>query len=221
MQVIKTLPQKHLLIYCLAAVAPLMVMGLLFNVPLAASGRFVPGTDQRLLGYLVEAEFLAAASGILPLLPLLFRVTRPVLRFLPKLVFIIFGGIGASVAHTISGTIGMLCYALLVFVTFGGGTLCIFDWLYPVTRTFLTMLRWSVSLFVYVTLQLRMGLDVDIDTWKNSRDAIAFGAAYFYILCLLEVVLYPPLTWYLEYRLRDEHRYSVALDGFGKAMEPG
>lgn len=112
----------------------------------------------------------------------------------------------------------MLFYVVLVFVTFGGGTLFIFDWLYSVTRTFLTLLRWSVALFLYVTLQLQFGLDIDIELWKNTSDAITFGAAYFYILCLLEVLLYPPLTWHLEYRLRDEQRYSRALDGFGRGL---
>jgi len=57
----------------------------------------------------------------------------------------------------------MLFYVVLVFVTFGGGTLFIFDWLYSVTSTFLTLLRWSVALFLYVTLQLQFGLDIDIE----------------------------------------------------------
>ncbi len=121
-------------------------------------------------------------------------------------------------AYTVAGTTGMLFYVVLVFVTFGGGTLFIFYWLYSVTRTFLTLLRWSVALFLYVTLQLQFGLDIDIELWKNTSDAITFGAAYFYILCLLEVLLYPPLTWHLEFRLRDEQRYSRALDGFGRAL---
>lgn len=80
------------------------------------------------------------------------------------------------------------------------------------------MLRGSVALFLYVTLQLQFGLDIDIELWKSTRDAITIGAAYFYILCLLEVVLYPPLTLHLDYRLRDEQRYSRALDCFGRAL---
>lgn len=218
MQVIKTLPHKHLLIYCIAAVLPLMLMAVLFNIPLAANGRFFPGTDSTTLGYIVHSEFLAAASGVFPLIPLLFKINRKLFRWVPKLIFIVLGSVCAWVALTVAGTAGMLFYVVLVFVTYGGGTLFIFDWLFPVTRTFLTLLRWSVALFAYVTLQLKLGLDVDPEVWKNTREAITFGATYFYILSLLEVVLYPPLTWYLEYRLRDEHRYSVALDGFGKSL---
>jgi hypothetical protein len=216
--VVKTLPHKHLLIYCLAAVVPLMLMGLLFNVPLVSNGSFVPGTDQRILGYIVQSEFLAAASGILPLIPLLFTIKRRSLRFVPKMTFAICGFGCAWLAYSAAGTTGMLFYALQVFVTFGGGTLFIFDWLYSVTRTFLTLLRWSVALFVYVTLQVQLGLDADIELWKDTTGAISFGATYFYILCLLEVLVYPPLTWHLEYRLRDELRYSVALDGFGRSL---
>jgi hypothetical protein len=80
------------------------------------------------------------------------------------------------------------------------------------------LLRWSAALFIYVTLQLHMNLDVDIENWKHTSDVVDFGAGYFYILCLLEVVLYPALTWYLEYRLQDEQSYSLALDGFGRAL---
>ena len=217
MQVIKTLAHKHLVIYCLAAVLPMMAMAVLFNVPLATGG-FLPGTDIKTLGYIIQSEFLAAASGIFPLIPLLFKIRSKAFRWLPKIVFIFFGFICAWVAHTFAGTTGMVFYVLLVFLTFGGGSLFIFDWLFGVTRTFLTLLRWSVALFTYVSLQLNLGLDADIEVWKNTPDAITFGATYFYILCVLEVVLYPPLTWYLEYRLADEQRYSVALDGFGKAL---
>jgi hypothetical protein len=218
MQVIKTLPQKHLLIYCLAAVLPLMTMGLLFNIPLAFNGHFLPGTDLQVLGYVIQSEFLAAASGILPLIPLLFTIKNKLFRWVPKTSFIILGFGCASLAHSVAGTTGMLFYALLVFLTYGGGTLFIFDWLSAVTRTFLSLLRWSLSLFLYVCLQLQLELDADVTLWKDTVAAIGFGATYFYLLCLLEVVLYPPLTWYLEYRLRDERRYSVALDGFGKVL---
>jgi hypothetical protein len=219
MPVIKSLPQRHLLVYCLAAAVPLFLVALCFNVRLALGGALVPGTDSGVLGYVVESQFLAAASGILPLIPLLFKVTSRRLRYLPKGIFIVFGYGCAWVAYSVSGTTGMLFFVLQVFVTYGGGTLFIFDWLYGVTRTFLSLLRWSVALFLYVTLQLQLGLDADIEVWKNTHEGIAFGAAYFYVLCVLEVVLYPPLTWYLEYRLHDENAYSRALDGFGKAMK--
>jgi len=216
MQVIKKLPHKHLLIFCVAAALPLLLTGLFFNIPLAFPGKFIPGTSPKLLGYLIHSAFLAAASGILPLIPLLFSFKRRILRLVPKILFILFGFACAWFAYTVAGTAGMLFYVLLVFVTYGGGTLFIFDWLNSVTRTFLTLLRWSAALFIYVTLQLRLNLDVDIENWRNTSSAIEFGACYFYILCFLEVALYPPLTWYLEYRLRDEQSYSLALDSFGK-----
>jgi hypothetical protein len=218
MPVIKSLPLRHLLVYCLAASSPLFLLAICFNIPLALHGAFVPGTDAELLGYIVQSQFLAAASGILPLIPLLFKVSSRKLRYLPKAIFIVFGYGSAWVAYSVSSTVGMLFFVLQVFVTYGGGTLFIFDWLFGVTRTFLTLLRWSMALFLYVTLQLQFDLDADIDVWKNTREGIEFGAAYFYLLCVLEVTLYPLLTWYLEYRLRDDHVYSRALDGFGKAL---
>ncbi len=88
---VKTFPQKHLLIYCLAAVLPLMVMGLLFNIPLVTNGSFFPGTNNKPLGYVVQSEFLAAASGILLLIPLLFTIKRRVLRLVPKVLFAVSG----------------------------------------------------------------------------------------------------------------------------------
>lgn len=217
MLILKSQPQKHLLIYCLAAVIPLFLMGLLFNFPLLLGhSRFFPGTSRIMLGSIIQTAFLAAASGILPLIPLLINIRRNSLRWLPKIIFAVLGFACAWLAYEFAGTAGMLFYVVLVFVTFGGGTLFIFDWLFGVTRTFLTLLRWSVALFTYVSLQLHMDLDVNIANWKESNEAIRFGAGYFYILCLLEVFLYPPLTWHLERRLRFEQNYSVALDGFGK-----
>lgn len=218
MQVIKTLPLKHLLIFCVAAALPLLLMSLLFNFPLASGGKYFPGTSQLLLGDIIHSAFLAAASGILPLMPLLFSIKHKMFRLVPKIIFAVSGFVCAWFAHAIAGTTGMLFYVVLVFITYGGGTLLIFNWLSSVTRTFLTLLRWSVALFIYVTLQLHLNLEVDIAHWKQTTAAVEFGALYFYILTVLEVVLYPPLTWYLEYRLQGEQRYSLALDGFGQTL---
>ena len=107
----------------------------------------------------------------------------------------------------------------MVFIIYGGSTLFMFDWLFGVTRAFLTLLRWSVALFSYVTLQLHFNLPADIESWRSTSVAISFGATYFYLLALLEVVLYPPLTWYLERHLSEQRRYSVVLDGFGASQQ--
>jgi len=205
------------MVYCLSAVVPLMLTALLFHLPLVTHNRFfLPGTNRTLLGYVIHSAFLAAACGIVPLIPLLINTESKVGKYMSRIAFAVLGFICGWIARALAGTGGMLFFVLLVFVTYGGGTLFLFDWLFGVTRTFLTLLRWSVALFSYVTLQLQFNLSIDIDTWKNTNDAITFGAAYFYLLSLLEVVLYPPLMWYLEHRLRGERRYSIALDGFGK-----
>ncbi len=100
-------------------------------------------------------------------------------------------------SYDIGGMEGMLFYALLVFITFGGGTLFIFDTFTTQTRSFLTLLRWSLGIFIYVSLQLSFDLDSDIATWKGTSDVIPFGASFFYLLFLFELIIYPPLTHYL------------------------
>lgn len=152
------------------------------------------------------AYCLAAASGILVVLPLLFPARTRAARLLRLLVFIVFGYGCAWVAHALDGTAGMLYYCLLVFLTYGGGMLFVFDWLSYVTRAFVTLLRWSLAIFSYVSLQLYFNLDVDIDQWRNTRAVVPFGALFFYTLVACEVLLYPVLTWYLENNVRQELR---------------
>lgn len=55
-----------------------------------------------------------------------------------------------------------------------------------------------MDIFIYVTLQLSFNLESDISIWKNTRTVIPFGASYFYLLSVLELILYTPLTYYLE-----------------------
>jgi len=101
---------------------------------------------------------------------------------------------------------GMLFYSLLVFFTFGGGTLFVFDVFAVQTRAFLTLLRWSLGIFIYVSLQLSFDLDSDIAAWKGTSEVVPFGAAFFYLLFLFELICYPALTYYLE-RKHTEERF--------------
>lgn len=195
------------LFFCLAAALPLMAIALLFNVPLAFD-TFLFGADLRILGYIMQAEFLAAASGILMILPLLLQVKHPFMRFVRLLLFLVCGSVLAWIAYDLDGLEGMLFYALLVFVTFGGGTLAVFDWLSGISRTFLSLLRWSMAIFLFVSFQLHFDLDIDISAWKQTDAVVAFGATFFYTLFMLEILLYPPLTWYLERKLIQDKAMS-------------
>ena len=192
--------------YCLASSLPLLVVALLFNYPLVFPGRYFPGSDLAVLGYIMHAEFLAAASGILIVMPLLFPAPSRFSRLLRFAVFVVLGYLWAWVAYTTDGTSGMLYYSALVFLTFGGGMLFVFDWLSHVTRAFLTMLRWSVAIFTYVSFQLYFDLDANIELWKNTPAVVPFGALFFYSLVVCEVLVYPLLTWYLENNIRQEKR---------------
>jgi hypothetical protein len=192
--------------YCLASSLPLLVVALLFNYPLVFPDSYFPGTDLAVLGYIMQAEFLAAASGILIILPLLFKAGSRLGRLLRFAAFMVLGYFCAWVAYAIDGTSGMLYSTLLVFLTFGGGMLFVFDWLSYVTRAFLTLLRWSVAIFAYVSFQLHFDLDIDIAEWRNTPAAISFGAMFFYTLVACEVLVYPLLTWCLENNVRQEKR---------------
>ncbi len=100
-------------------------------------------------------------------------------------------------------------------MSYGGATLLVFDWYAGATRTFLSLLRWSMGIFIYVTLQLSLDLESDISLWKNTRTVIPFGAAFFYILSVLELILYTPLTYYLE----KKHNHDVLLSkGINKML---
>lgn len=203
--------KRQVLLYSLASVVPLLFMAMIFNYPLAFPGHYFPGTGLSMLGYIMHAEFLAAATGVLIVLPLLFPVGNRLGWLIRLTIFIVIGYGFTWVAFNVGGTSGMLFYALLVFLTFGGGTLFVFDWLTYVTRVFLSLLRWSVAIFIYVSYQVYFDLDVNIEVWKNTPAALPFGALFFYTLCLCEVSIYPILTWYLENNVKQEKRHEQIL----------
>jgi hypothetical protein len=212
--VLKILTDKTILVYCLAAALPAMLLAILFNYALVFDGGFFIGNNLRVPGYLIQAEFLAAAGGILMIVPLLVQVRTKYMRLIRLALFLAFGFATMWVAYNFDGLEGMLCYVLLVFVTYGGGTLFVFDRLTGISRTFLSLLRWSVAIFLYVSLQLQFDLDSDISKWKMTDAVIPFGATFFYALFALEILLYPFLTYYLERKLvqdRESRRVEAAL----------
>lgn len=198
--------RNQVMAYCLAAASPLLIMAFIFNFSLVFNGRYIFWTNQEVLGYIIQAEFLAVASGVLIVLPLLIKTTNTFMRIFRFLLFAIIVVIFAWLSYDIDGMPGMLFYSLLVFITFGGGTLFVFDVLAAQTRAFLTLLRWSLGIFIYVSLQLSFDLDSDIAAWKGTSEVVPFGAAFFYLLFLFELIFYPPLTYFLE-RKHTEERF--------------
>ncbi len=210
---IKTPQHQRLLFYCLAAAFPLFLIASLFNYSLLrGEGHYLFGANLEILGYLIQAEFLAVASGILILIPLLVQSTVKYIRWFLFAVFVCIALGFAWVAYEIDGRAGMLFYTLLIFVSYGGGTLLVFDWYAGATRTFLSLLRWSMGIFIYVSLQLSFNLESDISIWKNTRTVIPFGASYFYILSVLELILYTPLTYYLEKKHNQDKLLSKGVN---------
>lgn len=211
-------PQKErVLFYCLAAALPLFLVASLFNYSLLrGDGYYLPGANLEILGYIIQAEFLAVASGILILIPLLVQTNNKYLRWALYFIFTCLAGGFAWLAHELAGTTGMLFFALLVFVSYGGGTLFVFDWYAGATRTFLSMLRWSMGIFLYVTLQLSFNLESDINAWRSTREVVPFGASFFYILSVLELIVYTPLTYYLE---KKHNQDRVLSRGVNKMLD--
>jgi hypothetical protein len=58
-----------------------------------------------------------------------------------------------------------------------------------------SMLRRSIDIFLYVTLQLSFNLESDTSARKNTRTVTPFDISFFYILGVLEMILYTPQTW--------------------------
>ena len=210
--------KQRVMFYCLAAALPLFLVACLFNYSLMrGEGHYLFGTSLEILGYIIQAEFLAIASGILILIPLLVRANSKYLRWFLFALFICLASGFAWLAYEIDGPFGMVFYSLLVFVSYGGGTLLVFDWYAGITRTFLSLLRWSMGIFLYVTLQLSFNLETDINLWKNTRTVIPFGASFFYILSVLELIIYAPLTWYLEQKHNQDRLLAKSIDMMLKA----
>lgn len=209
--------QVRVLFYFLAAALPLFLVASIFNYSLLrGNDHYLFGASLEILGYIIQAEFLAVASGILILIPLLVHTDSRYLRWLLYLIFAGLAGTFAWIAYEVDGPAGMVFYSLLVFVSYGGGTLLIFDWYAGATRTFLSLLRWSMGIFIYVSLQLSFNLESEISVWKNTPTVIPFGASYFYILSVLELILYTPLTYYLEKKYSQDRVLSRGIDSLLK-----
>ena len=130
--------KQRLLFYCLAAALPLFLVASLFNYSLLrGDGYYLFGASQETLGYIIQAEFLAVASGILVLIPLLVQARSRYIRWFLFAVFACLALGFAWLAYEIDGAEGMVFYTLLIFVSYGGGTLVVFDWYAGATRTFL------------------------------------------------------------------------------------
>lgn len=170
--------RNQVMAYCLAAATPLLIMAIIFNFSLVFNGRYIFWTSQEFLGYIIQAEFLAVASGVLIVLPLLIKANNRFMRIFRFLLFAIVAVVFAWLSYDIDGMAGMLFYSLLVFFTFGGGTLFVFDVFALQTRAFLTLLCWSLGIFIYVSLQLSFDLDSDIAAWKGTSEVVPFGAAF-------------------------------------------
>jgi len=205
--------KERVLFYCLAAALPLFLVASLFNYSLLrGEGNYLLGADLEILGYIIQAEFMSVASGILILIPLLVPAPNKIIRILLYIIFLALAVGFAWLALQIAGTLGMVFYALLIFVSYGGVTLFVFDWYAGATRTYLSMLRWSMGIFLYVTLQLSFNLESDISVWRNTREVIPFGASYFYLLSLLELIFYTPLTYYLEKKNNQDKMLSLGIN---------
>jgi hypothetical protein len=155
---------------------------------------------------------------VLVILPLIIQGSNLWIRILR---FCLFAGLSTTfawVAYDIDGMAGMLFYALLTFITFGGGSLFIFDLLSTHSRAYLTLLRWSLGIFLYVSMQLTFNLDSDIANWKNTPEVIPFGSAFFYLLFVFELVLYAPLLFYLEKKHNMDITLSAHLDRLNNTM---
>ena len=191
--------KERVLFYCLAAALPLFLVASIFNYSLLrGEGNYLLGANLEILGYIIQAEFMSVASGILILIPLLVPAPNKFIRYLLYAVFLTLAVGFSWLAMEIAGSFGLMFYALLIFISYGGATLLVFDWYASATRTYLSLLRWSMGIFLYVTLQLSFNLESDISVWRNTRTVIPFGAAFFYLLSVLELIFYTPLTYYLE-----------------------
>ena len=76
----KTRQRKQLMVCCLAAASPLLLMAGIFNFSLLFKAQYLLWTNQEILGYIIQAEFLAIASGVLIVLPLLIHTQGMLLR---------------------------------------------------------------------------------------------------------------------------------------------
>lgn len=105
----KSAARERVLFYCLAAALPLFLMASLFNYSLLrGEGHYLLGANLEILGYIIQAEFLAVASGILILIPLLVQANNRYLRWCFLAIFLVIAGGFAWVAYEVDGPIGMV-----------------------------------------------------------------------------------------------------------------
>ncbi len=103
--------RNQIMAYCLAAAAPLLFMAVIFNFSLVFNSRYIFWTNQEILGYIIQAEFLAVASGVLVVLPLIIKTNNTFMRVFRFLLYAIVVVIFAWLSYDIDGIAGMLFIA--------------------------------------------------------------------------------------------------------------
>jgi hypothetical protein len=160
-----------------------------FLWPLAIAEGGLLGLDTRILGSVMQLEFVVVISGGFLIMPLMFAVPWRlwVLKAIQGVIFLVFAVHFGRMAHGVLGWGGVLGYAGLTYATFSGVLIGKVD---PDENALLiaeTFLRW-ISIFALFPLTLLVvGAPTNADGWGRNAEILPAGVVYFTLLGAIEL----------------------------------
>ena len=206
-------PLKVTLWQQIAAAAPALVPAIIFIWPLVFDESYLFGTDRVSLGRVMQIEFLAMASGLFLLMPLLVPTVSKRGHVLRIFLFLAVGWAFATVSHHYDGWRGIVCYVILVIMTYGGGTLFMSDVVSRDVLAILAAARWIVWLAFFLPLIVWFDLgEGNISRWAGKLATIRLGATFFTIVFLLEFFLFSWASAHVDAGLERRRAREAAVD---------
>ena len=200
------------------ASVPALVTAVAFAWPLLFADSYLPGTDRVSLTRAMQIEFIAAASGLFLLMPLLAMTTTAYGHAVRVIALLLLAWTFASAAHHYDGWRGVFTYVCLVIVSYGGGSLFLRDTLSRNTMAMLAAGRWVIWIFAFFPLVVYFDLgDGNISRWEGKVATIKFGATFFTIVFLLEFFVFSWVGHRVDRLLESRRAREAALD---KHLEP-
>jgi hypothetical protein len=177
----------------LQPIVPLFLLSLLFIYSFFSNGYFIPGFGLDALGRMMQIEWLVFLSGMF----LVFAVFLPLRgKFAGRIRFSIFTIILIPIMIAVfdmDGARGVLGFVWLCYATWGGTNLLKDSDPLSSEAALSSVVRYTVSLFVFFPLLVAFDLGGRIESWDHRQAVIPFGALYFSILTGIELLIYLPI----------------------------
>lgn len=173
----------------LLAAAPLAAAAVLF-LSAALSDKYLLWTDAFVLGRIMQIEWLVLACGIFLIVPLVLHTEKLIPQIIRITCVVGLGWVFVRGAYSMDGWRGVFAFCVLLLFSYGAKVLLVRDTRIARRQIPLVVARWVICLFTFFPLVVLFDLPVSVESWDGRRESVQLGAAFFSLLCVLELTLF-------------------------------